>query len=58
VLGALSAYGLGAAVARGLEATFLGSRGPSPGWDVILLLLGLGGAGLPLVLPPVKRAGR
>jgi hypothetical protein len=58
VVGALSAYGLGAAAVRGLEAAVLGSRAPWAGWDVLLLLLGLAGAGLPLVLLQPKRAGR
>ena len=52
VLGALAAYGLFASAVRGLMATFLGGRAPWPGWDVLLLLIGLGGAALPFVLLP------
>jgi serine/threonine-protein kinase len=58
VLGGLSAYGLGAAAVRGLEATFLGSRGSWAGWEVVLVVLGLAGAALPLLFPQAKRAGR
>jgi serine/threonine-protein kinase len=56
LLGVLVAYGLAAAGARGLE-TLLG-HGPQAawsGWDPLLLVVGLAGAGLPLLLSPLRR---
>jgi serine/threonine-protein kinase len=45
---AVAVYGIGSAAVRGIETTLLAhpTRPPS-GWDVVLLLLGLAGAGLP-----------
>ncbi len=58
VLGALAAYSLGAAAVNAFEGTFVGWRAPWPGWDVLLLLLGIGGAVLPLVIPRLSRPPR
>ena len=44
VLGALVVYGAGAALVRGLEATL--GRASWSGWDVVLLVLGIAGAGI------------
>jgi serine/threonine-protein kinase len=64
VLGALVAYGVGAAAVRGIDATFFGARAVWPGWDVLLLLLGIAGAATPPWLshrlrprPPPRRFG-
>jgi hypothetical protein len=64
VIGALVAYGLGAAAVRGIDATFFGARAVWPGWEVLLLLLGIAGAAIPPWLsqkvrprPPPRRFG-
>jgi serine/threonine-protein kinase len=47
VIGALAAYGVGGAAVRGIDATFFGARATWPGWDVLLLLVGIAGAAIP-----------
>ena len=41
MLGALLTYAAGAALVRALNTALLGVRAPWPGWDVVLLLVGL-----------------
>jgi serine/threonine-protein kinase len=50
LLGALAAYGVASSLVRGLEGALLGVRAPWAGWDMVLFLVGLAGAGLPLVV--------
>jgi serine/threonine-protein kinase len=56
VLGALLTYAAAAALVRALNTALLGVRTPWSGWDVVLLLVGLCGAGIPIVvLEEMKR---